>query len=137
MIRIIAVGKLKDQDIRGLFDDYLKRTKRFARVDVVEIKDHAKITEHLGNKELVVALDEGGVVMTSTEFADFIKKRSLEADITFVLGGPEGITDHVRERMDMTLSLSRMTYTSQMARLILMEQIYRALTIIKGVGYHR
>ena len=84
-----------------------------------------------------MALDEGGKNMTSREFGDMIKDRSLAGDITFVLGGPDGLMDHVKEGAEMTLSLSKMTYTSQMARLILMEQIYRAMTLIKGVGYHR
>lgn len=137
MIRIVAVGKLKDQDIRGLFDDYLKRTKRFVRVVVMELKSDDQISAQLEKGGFVVALDEMGGVMTSREFGNLIKDRSLAGDITFVLGGPDGLMDHVKERADMTLSLSKMTYTSQMARLILMEQIYRAMTLIKGVGYHR
>lgn len=137
MIRIVAVGKLKDQDIKVLFQDYLKRSMRFARVDVVELKDEGRISALLEKGGMVVALDEGGENMTSTGFADFIKARSLAGDITFVMGGPEGLKDDVKERADITLSLSKMTFTSQMARLILIEQIYRALTIIKGIGYHK
>jgi 23S rRNA (pseudouridine1915-N3)-methyltransferase len=137
VIRIIAVGRLKDPNTRGAFEDYRKRIGRFARLEVIELKDEERIRGHLEKGGVIVALDEGGMALTSKELAEFIKEKSLSGDVTFVIGGPEGLKGDVKARADLVLSLSRFTFTSQMARLILIEQIYRALTIIKGVGYHR
>ncbi|HDY74349.1 MAG TPA: 23S rRNA (pseudouridine(1915)-N(3))-methyltransferase RlmH, partial [Euryarchaeota archaeon] len=75
--------------------------------------------------------------LTSHAFAEFIKKQELAKNIVFILGGPSGLSPSVLEKADHRLSLSRMTFTSQLARLILIEQIYRAYTIIKGVKYHK
>ncbi len=136
MIRIIAIGRLKDQNIRGAFEEYLKRIQRFARLEVQELKDEARIPGK-PSRGTVVALDERGMSLTSQELAEFIMEKSLAGDLTFIIGGPDGLKDEVKARADLVLSLSRMTFTSQMTRLILIEQIYRALTIIKGVGYHR
>jgi 23S rRNA (pseudouridine1915-N3)-methyltransferase len=137
MIRIVATGRLKDPNIRAGFDEYHKRLTSFTRLDVLELKDGKNPLDYVKPGELIVALDEGGENLTSHALAEFIKKHELAKNIVFVIGGPEGLNSSILENADLHLSLSRMTFTSQLARLILIEQIYRAFTIIKGVKYHK
>ncbi len=137
MIRIIALGKLKDPNLRTSFDEYRKRLTGFTRLEVLELKNGKSPLDYVKTGELIVALDEGGENLSSHELAGFIKKQELTRDVVFILGGPEGLNPSVIEKADQRLSLSKMTFTSQLARLILIEQIYRAYTIIKGVKYHK
>ncbi|GBE56543.1 ribosomal RNA large subunit methyltransferase H [archaeon BMS3Bbin16] len=137
MIRIIAVGRLKDLGLRAGFDEYRKRLTGFTRLEVLELKNGKNPLDYIRPGELAVALDEKGENLTSHAFAEFIKKQELAKNIVFILGGPSGLSPSVLEKADHRLSLSRMTFTSQLARLILIEQIYRAFTIIKGVKYHK
>ncbi len=137
MIRIIALGKLKDPNLRTSFGEYHKRLTGFTRLEVLELKNGKNPLDYVKTGELVVALDEGGENLSSHELAGFIKKQELTRGVVFILGGPEGLNPSVIEKADQRLSLSKMTFTSQLARLILIEQIYRAFTIIKGVKYHK
>jgi len=147
-IRLIWVGKSKDSFIRDGVDKYLKLLKPYVRVELVEIKG-AKDTgrKTLTNREGLrilektssfILLDEGGTEMTSLEFTGFLEKHILYASLPrdFVIGGAYGVSEDVRQAAWKTLSLSRMTFTHQMVRVALLEQIYRAFTIIKGKAYH-
>ncbi len=147
-IRLIWVGKSKDSFIRDGVDKYLKLLKPYVRVEVVEVKG-AKDTERktlkrreglriLEKASSFILLDEGGVEMTSLEFAGFLGKNILDGPQPrdLVIGGAYGVSEEVRQAAWKRLSLSRMTLTHQMARVTLLEQIYRAFTIIKGKAYH-
>ncbi|MFV2040468.1 MAG: 23S rRNA (pseudouridine(1915)-N(3))-methyltransferase RlmH [Candidatus Hydrothermarchaeales archaeon] len=137
MIRLIAVGRLKDTNLRACFDEYIKRLTGFTRVEVLELKNGKNPLDYVKPGELVVALDESGENLTSHALADFIKRHQLTRDVVFILGGPNGLTPETIEKADHQLSLSKMTFTSQLARLLLIEQIYRAFTIINGAKYHK
>jgi 23S rRNA (pseudouridine1915-N3)-methyltransferase len=143
MIRIIAAGKIKDKRLAGLLDDYLKRIRVMAPVEVLEIRDATPSKEgrdmvaRLGSAQgtsLVVALDELGKDLTSREFASLL---GGHGGISFLIGGADGLGDEARTRAGRTVRLSSMTLTHEMARVLLAEQIYRGLSILRGKPYHR
>jgi 23S rRNA (pseudouridine1915-N3)-methyltransferase len=153
-IRIIVVGKLKERFILDGEKGYLKRTRPYSKLEVVEItasapkegkgaqsiaEEGVKILGKLKAGEIVVALDEKGKGLTSPQFASFFEEHmnSGRSDFAFVIGGAFGLSKEVRDRADMVLSLSDMTFPYQLCRLILVEQIYRAMSIVHGLPYHK
>ncbi|HEU4387358.1 MAG TPA: 23S rRNA (pseudouridine(1915)-N(3))-methyltransferase RlmH [Blastocatellia bacterium] len=153
-LRFVWVGKTRNGPIAALIGEYLERASRFIRVSVDEIRDAgggdkavARVVEKEGEEILarvaadpfVVALDERGVELSSAGMSDLLENHRLRGtrQVTFVIGGFGGLSEGVRRRADMTLSLSRMTFTHEMARLVLAEQIYRGLTIINRVPYQK
>jgi len=138
--RILCVGKIKEGFVREGVGEFLKRL-RASRIEVVEVSDSdvaregRALLERVRDGDYVVALAEAGEQLSSTAFADFIKKSGR--DLCFVIGGPDGLSKEVFARADRVLSLSEMTFTHEMARLILLEQIYRAFMINEGRSYHR
>jgi 23S rRNA (pseudouridine1915-N3)-methyltransferase len=152
MIRIIFVGRTKEDWLKAQISEYVKRTNRFVRVQIDELKDekivgrdYAKVKKKEGERILklldndyVVALDSNGKSMESKAFATSLSKAIVDNKrITFVVGGALGLSDAVLKKADFKLSLSKMTLTNQMVRLVLVEQIYRAFTIMKGMEYHK
>jgi 23S rRNA (pseudouridine1915-N3)-methyltransferase len=152
-ITITAVGKLKSLQFRFIQDDYLKRLQRYSKVELVEIKDVVgkgvpdaiaieregqqllKATEHVTRR---IALVSNGRQFDSPELADFVQKQiGLYGRIAFLIGGPLGLSAEVLQHCQETLSLSRLTFTHEIARLILLEQLYRAGTIVAGEAYHK
>ena len=143
-IRLVWVGKTKDRCIDEGIKRYLRLLRPFGDVSVVEIKEEKgkdihRMIEKEGERILklptpYVLLDEKGKGFTSSEFADFLSGRSPL--ITFVTGGAYGVSERVREAAEGTVALSKMTLTHEMARLLLVEQIYRAFTILHKRGYH-
>lgn len=143
MIKIIAVGRIKDKRLAGLLDDFLKRIRTMAPVEILEIKDsnpdkEAKdMVTRLGSprgQQLVVAMDEHGDDLTSRDFAALL---GGHGGISFLIGGADGLGPDARDRADRTIRLSSMTLTHEMARVFLVEQIYRGLSILRGKPYHR
>jgi 23S rRNA (pseudouridine1915-N3)-methyltransferase len=144
-IKLISVGRSKDKNLHSLIEEYKKKISYDAKLEVLEIKDSnpeeegRKILELLNNiKEpsFVFALSEEGKEHTSTEFAHKLRQLSFDRTIVFVIGGPFGLSEKAKENAEL-LSLSKMTFTHEMARLFLLEQIYRALSIIKNKKYHK
>lgn len=141
MIKIIAVGRIKERFLQEGIGLYLERLERLAKLRVSEIKDSSmdeegrRIIKALGD-DYAVILEVKGKKMPSEEFYAFLKK-NMDNDVSFVIGGPGGLSGAVKERANYTLSLSEMTLTHEMARLVLTEQIYRAYTIMKGIKYHK
>ncbi len=139
MIRILAVGKLKDPSLATLCADFAKRITRWARLEIVELKDQGPDREaeamlaKLGAGP-VHALDERGETMSSRRFSKLLASHGSP---TFLIGGPDGLGDAARTRADRLLSLSPMTFTHETARYLLLEQIYRGLAIDRGHPYHR
>ncbi|MFQ5475046.1 MAG: 23S rRNA (pseudouridine(1915)-N(3))-methyltransferase RlmH [Candidatus Nanoarchaeia archaeon] len=147
MIRLIAIGRIRKKYIQEGIDEFLKRLRPLTKLEVVEVKDEKIVKDENRVREVeaekvlrqikegfVVACDEKGKEMSSKEFSRVLKK---ETDITFIIGGTLGLSEKVKKRADKTISLSKMTFTHQMARLILLEQIYRAQMIIKNRPYHK
>lgn len=143
MIRIIAVGKVRDKRLAGLVDNYLKRIGGMAPVEMAEVRDATPSREgkdmvaRLGSargQQLVVAMDEQGEDLTSREFSELL---GGHGGISFLIGGADGLGVEIRARADRTVRLSSMTLTHEMARVFLAEQIYRGLSILRGKPYHR
>jgi len=143
MIRIIAAGRVRNKRLAGLLEDFLKRIRTMAPVEVVEIKDSTPEREgrdmigKLGSaqgQQLVVAMDEHGEDLTSRDFAGLLGEHG---GISFLIGGADGLGPEARGRADRTIRLSSMTLTHEMARMLLAEQIYRGLSILRGKPYHR
>ena len=152
-ITLLVVGKTTDQRLQTLIDDYQQRLKHYVPFEMVVIPDlrnakaltQAQIKEQEGLEILrritpameVILLDEHGREYRSIEYAEWIqKKMSAGRDITFIVGGPYGFSSAVYERADGKISLSKMTFSHQMIRLFFTEQIYRAMTILRGEPYH-
>ena len=141
LIKFIVIGKVKDRNLGVLCAEMLKRIRFDAKVEVQEIKDSGKeadnnrILEMLSREQgYVVVLSEDGKCFGSIEFAGKIER--IHKKLVFVIGGPLGVDAPVKNRADLVLSLSPMTFTHEMARYLLYEQLFRAITIIKGRRYH-
>ncbi|MGB8509454.1 MAG: 23S rRNA (pseudouridine(1915)-N(3))-methyltransferase RlmH [Pyrinomonadaceae bacterium] len=152
-LRLIWVGKTRNEHLRALGEDYLKRLTRFARCEVVEVRESASADERncleeegkrimgaLASDALAVLLDvEGSAQWSSPELAARMEEwqvRSLK-EVVFVVGGHLGVSAEVRARSDVRWSLSPLTLTHEMARVVLVEQLYRAFTIMRGLPYQK
>ena len=145
----IWVGKTKDENWLALQKEYLQRLSHFVKCTVTELKDKAahesvdiegnRILEKVNQSSLVCALDIKGRLMGSRKLARQIEQWQLRGvkEITFIIGGAEGLSSGVVEKADFSLSLSFLTFTHEMARVILLEQLYRSSTIIKGYPYQK
>src|SRR3990172_4874076 len=143
-IKLIWVGKTKERFILEGINKYLALLKPYADVGIAEIKeekgkDILRMVEKEGEritrlKTPYVLLDEKGKSLTSIEFSRFIEKQG--SSVSFVLGGAYGVSARVKEMAQTSLSLSGMTLTHEMSRLLLIEQLYRAFTIMQKRGYH-
>ncbi|MFY9611677.1 MAG: 23S rRNA (pseudouridine(1915)-N(3))-methyltransferase RlmH [Blastocatellia bacterium] len=153
-LRFVWIGKTKRLPIKELITEYLERVGRFAPVEVSELRDRtevgsdprvivekegADILARTTSDPFVVVLDERGRQLDSIKLAELIERHRLSGtrQMTFVLGGHSGISDVVRKRADFVLSLSRMTLTHELARIVLIEQVYRAFTIIHDLPYQK
>lgn len=140
MIRILAVGKLKDPRLADLAAAYLRRLGPLAACEVVELKDRgpakesAEMVRRLGAAAFVVAMDEHGDDLTSVDLAALL---GSHGSLSFLIGGADGLAPEVRGRADRVLRLSSLTLTHEWARVLLLEQVYRGLTILRGMPYHR
>jgi 23S rRNA (pseudouridine1915-N3)-methyltransferase len=143
MIRVLAVGKLKDRRLGELIADYQRRIRPLARLEIVELRDQTppkearQLLDRLGpadGHELVVALDERGEARNSEGLAAVL---AGHGSVCFLVGGADGLTEEVRRRADLVLQLSQLTLTHEWARALLVEQIYRGLSILRGMPYHR
>lgn len=141
-INLIAVGKIKDHQYLEKINDFSTRLRFDTRFAVQEIKDSEKETEGKRICQLleetagfIVTLSEEGQEFTSEDFARFLQKCGKK--ITFCIGGPHGISELVKQKSNTIVALSKMTFTHEIARLLLVEQIYRAISIIKNRGYHK
>ena len=151
-LRFVWVGKTRNEHLRALVEDYLKRLRRFARCEVAEVRESGAHAKEAGIEEegkrilgglhpdaLVVLLDVDGREWSSTELAAQVEKWQTGSakEVAFIIGGHWGVSPEVRERANTRWSLSRLTLTHEMARVLLAEQIYRAYTIIHGLPYQK
>ncbi len=147
--RFVWIGRTKDPHLAALQDDYLKRLSRFVKCEVTAIKDNTeppvkenegkRILEIVNQKGFVCVLDVAGRGISSDQLAKNIETWQMNGhkEVTFIIGGAEGISPQVAEIADLRLSLSFLTFTHDMARVLLLEQLYRAYTIIKGFPYQK
>ena len=136
---ILAIGRLRDGRMRSVCDDYLKRCRKTLQIEEIEVRDTRSLEKHLSPRSLIVVLDERGEMLTSRELASQLKQWMDQSDVpvTFVIGGADGVDRRIRERADFVLSLSSLTFAHRLVRVILAEQLYRAVSILEGSPYHR
>ena len=141
-INLVCPGNLKEAYLRDAASEYARRLSRFCRLTVTEVaestpeKEKDQILRHLCGT--VVALCIEGKELSSTDLAAFVEKTSLiSSEITFVIGSSCGLAPEVKAKADLRLSFSAMTFPHQLMRVMLLEQIYRAMTIVNHIPYHK
>ena len=152
MIKIICVGKIKDNNLKSLIDDYCKKINRYHKLETIEVKDEPikdnekyvldteaqRVLSKIDSDDYVILLDLHGKTMDSIEFANKIDKLFINySKICFVIGGSLGLGEELIKRSNYRLKLSDMTFLHQMTRLILLEQIYRSFKILNHETYHK
>jgi 23S rRNA (pseudouridine1915-N3)-methyltransferase len=142
---VVAVGKVKEPGLRRAIDEYLRRVARHFSIEEIEVRDApmpalaATLEKKLKTAAHLVVLDASGKTMNSEAFARWLDARTAQGKgrIVFLIGGAEGLPSTIVERANERLSLSAMTLPHRLARLVLAEQLYRAVTILRGEPYAR
>lgn len=142
-LKLAWIGKTKNPAIQSLTDDYLKRISRYTEVEGLSLADESallKLREKSGSRpaHTVVLLDSRGKTFSSEEFARFLQDHQERnpQPLVLAIGPADGFSEHARKAASTTLSLGRMTLAHELARVVLLEQVYRAFTILKGHPYH-
>lgn len=157
-INIITVGKIKEDYFKKAIEEYEKRLKAYCRVNFIELKDESegknlsdkdidiildkegkRILEKIKERSFIVVLDIKGKSIDSVEFSKKINDIMLDgiSSIDFIIGGSLGISQEVKDKANYSLSFSKFTFPHKLMKVILMEQIYRAFTIINNKTYHK
>ena len=137
-ISLYYIGKPRDQNANGMAEEYIKRCSRYARTEMREIQPSRfdPWLKHPSAKKIL--LDPAGKLQDSAQFTKLIAKAEQESrDLLFIIGGAEGLSPSWRDRADLLLSLSPLTFPHELARVILTEQLYRAFTTLRGHPYPR
>ena len=144
MIRIICVGKIKETFYKEAIEEYLKRLQKYHKIIIDEIIDSdiktegKLILEKIKEKDYVITLEITGKEMNSLEFSEYLNKTFIiNSNITFIIGGSDGLDNKVKERANYKISFSKLTFPHQLFRVILLEQIYRSFKIINNESYHK
>jgi 23S rRNA (pseudouridine1915-N3)-methyltransferase len=142
-ITIAWIGKTKNPAIQSLTNEYLKRLRQFAEADGVALKDEAALLKLCGHggkstRRRLVLLDSRGKQLSSEELAGFLREHldRNPAPLVFAIGAADGFSDELCRKADLVLSIGKMTLAHELARVVLLEQVYRAFTILKGHPYH-
>lgn len=152
-IDILAVGKLKNDAFMAAAADYIKRLGPYAKLTVSEVKqspitdsftaehssreESGRLMNALKEDDIVIVMDSQGEQMSSEKFAELLKNEGPSGQrLRFVIGGTAGLQEEVLKRAAKRISLSKMTFPHELARVVLLEQIYRAMTILNGKKYH-
>jgi 23S rRNA (pseudouridine1915-N3)-methyltransferase len=151
-VRVVWIGKTRNRELASLIEDLLERTQRFVPLDITEIRDpktgndlrqlsveEERLLETLDDNDRVVVLDPEGQSWTSHQLAQFVGKH-LGGDsrrLTFVIGGYGGLSAKVKARADRQWSLSRLTFTHEITRLLVLEQLYRSMCILNNHPYSK
>jgi len=153
-ITLLTVGKTNELSFKNAISEYQKRLKFYIPFDIAEIpelkncknipeevqkqKEGELILKNLTDSDEVILLDDKGEAYTSLQFATYLEKKMITGNkrLIFVVGGPYGFSKEIYLRANGKLSLSPMTFSHQMVRLVFTEQLYRAMTILRGEGYH-
>ena len=138
-LRLFLVGKTRRPELRALFDDYLNRIRHHAPIEAIELRDAAALLKRLdaARSATVVLLDAGGKHHTSQEFAAWLDAERIRGarELIFLCGAAEGFPESIRQRARHKLSLSTMTFSHELARVVLAEQLYRAFAILSSSPY--
>lgn len=150
MITIICVGKIKEKYIKIGIEDYIKRIKKYTKIEIIEIEDESfdkiktlkieaeKIEKKLNKKSFIITLEIDGKQLNSVELSNLINNSITKySDITFVIGGSYGLDDSIKQLSNYKLSFSNLTFPHQLFRLIFLEQLYRSYKILNNEVYHK
>lgn len=153
-LKLIWTGKISERPLKQLADRFEERIRQYLPLEIVEVRpeksrsrsdgeiitiESQRLTEALPAQGKVVAMDERGKEMSSTELAGWLEKETVHNPhgVAFVMGGDLGLSDEIRSRAGLVLALSQMTLPHELARVVLLEQLYRACTIIRNIPYHK
>ena len=151
-LRFIWTGKTRDARLRSLIEEYLKRLDHFVRCEITELRETATSDPHAGIEKdskrisdtlragtVTVLLDPDGIEWTSLQLADEVRRWNGNGtkEVTFIVGGPRGVSRELATEVDKRWSLSRLTFTHELARALVLEQLYRAYTIVHGLPYQK
>ena len=136
---ILAAGKLKEKEVRAIADDYLGRIRRYAKCDEIEVKSASDLASAVPKDALLVAMEVDGDAVTSTELSKRVERWTSTGKgvVAFVIGGAEGIPKELSKSAAARISLSKLTLPHRLARVLLLEQLYRSLSILRGEPYAR
>lgn len=151
MIKIIAIGSIKEKYLKDAISEYQKRLQKYTSLEIIELKDESfddidktlnkeaeKIKKHISEKDYIITLEIEGKQLDSIEFSKKLENIQLEtSNITFIIGGSYGLSTEIKEMSNYHLSISKMTFPHQLFRVILLEQIYRAFKIKNNESYHK
>jgi len=152
MIKVIAVGKIKDKNLTSLITDYQSRISHFHNINIEEVADvpatkdqnHSKnsegeeILKKIKKTDYVVLLDLQGTALDSPALSDKLADWNMRySETVFIIGGSDGVSEQVKKRADFVWQLSKLTFPHQLTRLILLEQLYRSYKIINNQAYHK
>ncbi len=153
-ISILSVGKIKESFWNEAINEYIKRISPYAKINFIELENKAFkdsenaevikkqeadliLTKLEKNPGIIIALDEHESGFDSVQFSKFLEQKTAHGDhIIFIIGGPRGLHSSILEKADQKISLSQMTFPHNLAKVVLIEQIYRAITIMKNKAYH-
>ena len=154
-IKIITVGKPRDQNILAVVEKYIKRLRYYSNISVTYVKEmkvtsgrnkveilreeSARICKKLDDRDFLITLVRRGKSFSSESFADFINKKYMgnKKSLVFIIGGPLGLDEKLIKQSHLSLSFSPMTYPHELSLIVLSEQLYRAFTILRGEKYHK
>ncbi len=151
MIKIICLGKIKEQFFKDAEAEYVKRITKYSKIDLIELpdekdtniqqclkKESENILKHLKEKDNIIILDINGTQKASEEFSKMINEElTNNSNITFIIGSSNGLDEKIKKLTNKKISFSKMTFPHQMFRVILLEQIYRGFKIINNESYHK
>ena len=142
-LKVVWIGKTKEPAIQALTDDYVKRLSNYADVEAGAVRDESALLKFSAEdarptRHTLVLLDGAGKQLSSEELAKFLREHQERnpLPLLFAIGPADGFTDEARQAAGLVLSLSKMTLPHELARIVLLEQLYRAFTILKGHPYH-
>lgn len=144
MIKIICVGKLKENYLKDALNEYKKRISKYSNIEIIELKDSniieekEEIIKYINNKDYIITLDIEGKMVDSISLANKIDSIFItNPTITFIIGGSEGIHKDIKKLSNFSLSFSNLTFPHQLFRIMLLEQIYRSFKILNNETYHK
>jgi 23S rRNA (pseudouridine1915-N3)-methyltransferase len=138
-LHVIAEGRIKERELRAVANDYLGRLSRYVRCEEIETRDAAGLAKAIPAGAFLVAMEVNGERLTSVELSQRLERWGARGKglVAFVIGGAEGIPEALSKRADLRLSLSSFTFPHRLARVMLFEQLYRSMTLLRGEPYAR
>jgi len=150
MIKIITVGKIKEEYLKEAIEEYTKRLSKYTKISLIEVSDEnydisktllkekENILKYINEKDYIITLEIEGKELTSVELSNKINDILTNySDITFIIGGSYGLHDDIKKMSNYALSFSKLTFPHQLFRVMLLEQIYRSFKIINNETYHK